>query len=87
MAQDDPAFHTALLPTLYNEYQQIMGAMFNPDNDKALTLLTDMRDRIERAMSLISGLPVERVEYRNALDKIICLEEGEAFDIAYQVPS
>lgn len=53
MSQDDPAFHTAALPRLYNEYQQVMASVLNPDNDKAIELLTEIRDRTERALAAI----------------------------------
>lgn len=68
---DKPCFHMVAIPRLMDEYTAATANAFRPDNDKAVVLLKEMRDRVERALALTQGLPVERLEYRKALDAII----------------
>jgi hypothetical protein len=50
---EDPSFHTAALPQLYNEYQQAMASMSLPDYERAIRILGEIGNRCLRARDLL----------------------------------
>lgn len=81
---DRPAFHMVHVPRLCDEYAHATANIAYHDNDKAIRLLKEIRDRVEKALALTDGKPIERLHYREALDRIIKEEDGMGFDIAFE---
>jgi hypothetical protein len=81
---DQPCYYTAGLPRLLDEYTHAAANAYSPDNDTAIARLKEIRDRVEKALALTEGKPVEREVYRKALDQIIEADEGVSFDIAHE---
>lgn len=77
---DNPCFYMAGITRLLDEYQQAVASTYRPDNDKAIALLKDIRGRVEKALSLTEGKPVEREAYRKALDEVV---RGDLMDDAF----
>jgi hypothetical protein len=77
---DQPCYYTAGLPRLLDEYTHAAANAYSPDTDTAIARLKEIRDRVEKALALTEGKPVERLHYRAALDEIIAHSLNPAFD-------
>jgi topoisomerase IA-like protein len=81
---DDPIFHMTGMSRLLDEYTQATASTFAPDTDTATRLLTEMRDRVERALELTSGVPNERLAYQQALRQLIDDEDADPVQVAHE---
>ncbi len=82
--KDDISFHTVAIPRLYDAYIAATANMFNPDNDKAAEILTEMRNRIENALAIVTGLPIERTRFEAALRQLTHDDDADPVQVALE---